>query len=120
MKRLLLILGTSVCAVATVGGCSSSAKAAAKKDVSVTACTASPTGGHPTATGRIVNHSSKASFYTIHVKFVDSAGNGVGDGVAAVKKVQPGASATWNATGSLSAKGTLTCELSSVTRTVSP
>src|SRR6266550_424850 len=91
------------CAIA-LAACSSSAKSAAKRDVTITACTSSPTGGHPTATGNIVNHSSKASLYTIHVKFTDSSGNGVGDGVAAVAKVDPGTTAKWHATGTLNAK----------------
>jgi hypothetical protein len=115
--------GVIACAIASVmalAACSSSAKSAAKKDVTITACTSSPTGGHPTATGNIVNHSSKASLYTIHVKFTDSSGNGVGDGVAAVAKVDPGTSATWHANGALNAKGPLTCKLSSVTRNAVP
>jgi hypothetical protein len=120
MRRLTRMLALSVCGLTALAGCSSSSKAAAKKDVSVTACTASPSGGHPTATGTIVNHSSKASLYTLHVKFKDSAGNGVGDGVAAVAKVQPSATANWHANGSLNAKGSLTCDLSSVTRTLAP
>lgn len=120
MKGIVRMVGVVGVAVALAAGCSSSAKAAAKKDVSVTACTASPTGGHPTATGKIVNHSSKASLYTIHVKFTDASGNGVGDGVAAVARVEPNATATWNATGTLSAKGKLTCDLASVTRTIAP
>jgi hypothetical protein len=117
---IVRVLGVTLVALALTAGCSSSAKAAAKKDVSITACTASPTGGHPTATGKILNHSSKASLYTIHVKFIDASGNGVGDGVAAVARVEPGATATWNATGTLNAKGKLTCELASVTRTIAP
>jgi hypothetical protein len=103
-------------------GCSSSGSAAAKKDVSITACKASPSpsGGHPTATGRIVNHSSKASLYTIHVKFKDASGNGAGDGVAAVARVDAAAQATWHATGTLNVKGAVTCALASVTRHLSP
>jgi hypothetical protein len=119
MRRLFLLLGASACAVAALAACSASGKTAAK-DVTITACTASPTGGHPTATGRIVNHSSKASLYTIHVKFKDSAGNSVGDGLAGVAKVDAGSTANWHANGSLSAKGPLKCALSSVVRTVSP
>jgi hypothetical protein len=117
MKALLLL--ASGCALAVMAGCSTSGSTAAK-DVTITACTASPTGGHPTATGKILNHSSKASLYTIHVKFTDSSGNGVGDGVAAVAKVDAGATATWHANGSLNAKGPLKCALASVTRNVSP
>ena len=119
MRRLILLAGASVCVAASLTGCSASGKTAAK-DVSITACTPSPTGGHPTATGRIVNHSSKSSAYAIHVKFTDSAGNGVGDGVAAVAKVDAGSTANWHANGSLNAKGPLKCAVSSVTRTVSP
>jgi hypothetical protein len=99
-----------------LAGCSSS-KAAATKDVKITACTADPNGGHPTASGEIVNHSSKSSLYTVHVKFYDASGNAVGDGIAAVAKVDPGTSATWRATGTLNARGPVTCKLSSVTRT---
>jgi hypothetical protein len=117
MKRLILV-GAAAMAVAVLGGCTSSKTAA--KDVTITACTASKTGGRPTASGRILNHSSKASFYTVHVKFTDSSGNGVGDGVAAVAKVDPGTTAKWHATGTLKAKGPLTCKLSSVTRNAAP
>jgi hypothetical protein len=111
--------GASACLLATLNGCAASGKTAAK-DVTITACTPSPTGGHPTAKGAIVNHSSKASAYAIHVKFTDSSGNGVGDGLAAVAKVDAGATANWHATGSLGAKGPVKCALSSVTRTESP
>ena len=118
--RQLTTLGLVLPAVATaIAGCSSSGSAAAK-DVSVTSCTASATGGHPTASGQIVNHSSKSSAYTIHVKFTDSAGNGVGDGVAAVANVAPASTATWHADGSLNAKGPLTCKLASLTRNAVP
>jgi hypothetical protein len=119
MRPLILLAGASACVVASLTGCSASGKTAAK-DVTITACTPSSTGGHPTATGRIVNHSSKSSLYTIHVKFTDSAGNGVGDGLAAVAKVDAGATANWHANGSLNAKGPVKCALSSVTRTISP
>jgi hypothetical protein len=54
------------------------------------------------------------------VKFTDSAGNGVGDGFAAVAKVDPGTTATWRANDALNAKGPVKCALSSVTRNVSP
>ena len=118
MKRLILLVGASAMVVAALGGCSSSK--AASKDVKITACKASPTGGHPTAEGQIQNHSSKASFYTVHVKFTDSSGNGVGDGVAAVAKVDPNATAKWDATGTLDAKGPVTCNISSVSRTAVP
>src|ERR1700681_3333008 len=76
---------------------------------------AEPDRCHPTASRRIVNHSSKSSLYTIHVKFTDSAGNGVGDGVAAVASVDPGTMAKWTAGGTVNAKGPVKCKLSSVT-----
>jgi hypothetical protein len=104
--------------LAALAGCSSTD--AAKRDVTITACKAGPGGGHPTAAGRVVNHSSKASFYTIHVKFRDNSGNGVGDGVSAVAKVDSGTAAKWDATGSLSAKGPVKCSLGSVTRNAVP
>jgi hypothetical protein len=119
MRPRILLAGASACVAASLASCSASGKTAAK-DVTITACTPSSTGGHPTATGRIVNHSSKSSLYTIHVKFTDSAGNGVGDGLAVVAKVDAGATANWHANGSLNAKGPVKCALSSVTRTISP
>jgi tripartite-type tricarboxylate transporter receptor subunit TctC len=117
VRPVTLLVG-SACVAVALAGCSTSATA--KKDVTITACTPGPAGGHPTATGRIVNHSSKSSVYTIHVKFTDSAGNGVGDGVAAVAKVDPGTTAKWHADGSFKSKGPLKCKLSSVTRNAVP
>jgi len=117
-KALPRVGSAAVCLLALCAGCSSSK--AAEKDVTITACKPSTSGGHPTADGRITNHSSKDSAYTIHVKFKDSSGNGAGDGFAAVAKVPAGSSATWHATGTVSAKGGVTCKLDSVTRNVSP
>ncbi len=105
-------------AVTYLAACSSSSSAAAK-DVTITSCTGSPSGAHPRASGQILNHSSKDSAYVIHVKFADSAGNGVGDGVAAVAKVAPLRTASWHADGVTSVKGPVTCKISGVTRTVS-
>jgi hypothetical protein len=119
MRPLTLLVVTSAFLAATLTGCSTSGSTAAK-DVTITACAAGPSGGHPTATGQILNHSSKSSLYTIHVKFTDSAGNGVGDGMAAVAKVDAGTTATWHANGTLNAKGPVKCKLSSVTRNLSP
>ena len=72
------------------------------------------------ATGQINNSSGKASTYVIHVKFIDAAGNGVGDGLATVAKVDAGGTATWRAVGTVSTHGPLTCPLASVTRRVAP
>ena len=96
--------------------CKASSSEAAK-DVTVTSCDADPSGGRPNATGQIMNHTSKASAYVIHISFVDSSGNKVTDGGSAVAKVDPGTSATWHAGGAADAKGPLTCKVAGVTRT---
>ncbi len=111
------ILFACACLVGAAAGCSSES---AKKDVTITACKADPGGGHPTASGRILNHSSKTSIYTIHVKFKDASGNGVGDGIAGVARVDPKETAKWDLTGSLNAKGPVKCSLSSVSRNAVP
>lgn len=98
--------------------CTSSKTAA--KDISVQHCTPDPGGGKPVASGQIDNHSSKASTYTIHVEFDDSSGNRITDGVAAVARVDSGATADWHATGLQDAKGPLKCKLGAVTRTEAP
>jgi hypothetical protein len=116
--KMLLLVGTSACLLAALTGCSSSKSA--KKDVTITACKPSPTGDHPSAAGTIVNHSSKSSAYTIHVKFKDPSGNSAGDGVSGVAKVDPNQSAKWTATSSLNHKGAVTCSLDSVTRNAVP
>ncbi len=118
ITRALVAVWVMVTVGALVAGCTSSKTAA--KDVTITSCKAGPTGGHPTAGGEIVNHSSKPSLYTIHVKFKDSSGNGVGDGVAAVAKVDPGTAAKWHATGALNAKGPVNCRLGAVGRGAVP
>jgi hypothetical protein len=118
MRRALTITTAALACLGLVAACSSSK--AATKDVTITACTADPGAGHPTASGTILNHSSKSSLYTIHVKFDDASGNAVGDGVAAVAKVDPGTTANWHLTGSLDAKGPVKCQLSSVTRNLAP
>ncbi len=86
----------------------------------MTACTPGVNGEHPKASGTIVNHSHDPSVYTIHVKFKDSSGNDVGDGVAVVAKVDPGTSAVWHATSTLGAKGPVSCTISSVSRHAVP
>src|SRR5579862_1663280 len=106
MRSVIVSAAASALAVSALVGCAASSATAAK-DVTITACTASPSGGHPTASGQILNHSSKASAYTIHVKFKDSAGNSVGDGVAGLAKVGAGSTASWHAEGTFSAKGPL-------------
>ena len=119
MRPRLLAAMIALSIPALVGACSK-AGSSAINDVSVEACTADPSGGIPVATGKIKNSTGKASAYVIHVKFVDSSGNGVGDGVATLASVEAHGTATWRAVGTLSARGPLTCPLSSVTRTVAP
>jgi len=119
MRTRLIASGVAIVVVAMVGGCTKAGSSAAK-DVTITACTADPSGGKPVARGEIHNTSSEASTYAIHVKFVDSAGNGVGDGAAVVGKVDASGTANWDATGTQSANGPLTCSLDSVTRTAAP
>jgi len=119
MKHRLIATAATIVVVPMIGGCTKAGSSAAK-DVTVTACTADPSGGKPVAGGEIHNTSSEASTYVIHVKFTDAAGNGVGDGVATVAKVDAKGTATWKATGTQSARGPLTCPLASVTRAAAP
>jgi hypothetical protein len=99
-------------------GCTSSKSA--EKDVALTNCVASPTGGRPTAVGAIVNHTSKASTYLVDVNFIDLSGNKVSAGAATVGKVEAGATATFHVDGLTDAKGPLSCKIGNVTRTIAP
>jgi len=92
----------------------------AKKDVAVKTCTPDPGGGKPTASGQIVNHSSKGSNYVIRLRFNDAEGNNVSEGVATVRDVEAGQTADWQLTGARSADGPVTCELRGVSRTHVP
>jgi hypothetical protein len=105
-----------VAGAALLVGASCTSSKAARNDVTITSCRADPGGGRPTASGTILNHSSKTSRYTIHVKFYDSSGNAVGDGLSAVASVDADQTAKWDTTGTLNAKGPVTCKLESVTR----
>jgi hypothetical protein len=92
----------------------------AKDDVTVGTCEADQGGGDPSASGQIVNDSSKTSNYVIRLRFNDAQGNGVSEGVAAVDDVEAGATAEWELTGTRSAEGPLTCEVTDVSRTHLP
>jgi hypothetical protein len=92
----------------------------AKDDVAVATCEADPSGGDPSASGQIVNDSSKTSNYVIRLRFNDAQGNGVSEGVVAVDDVEAGATARWELTGTRSARGPLTCEITDVSRTHLP
>jgi hypothetical protein len=113
------MMAVVACMIALAGASACSSSDAASKDVAVTSCSPSASGGHPTVTGTITNHSRKDSAYLIHVRFMDASGNRVGDGVASVAKVAPLATATWRADDVISAKGPVTCKVASVARTVS-
>jgi hypothetical protein len=112
----LAVIGLVVLAVVLVTRTSDDAK----DDVTVSACNADPEGGDPTASGQIVNDSSKTSNYVIRLRFNDAQGNGVSEGVVAVDDVDSGATAQWELTGTRSAQGPLTCEVTDVSRTHLP
>jgi hypothetical protein len=109
----------SVCVGLLVAGCAASSETAAK-DVRITSCKGSPTGDRPEAAGTIRNNSSKDSGYTIHVRFKDASGNRVGEGVAVVREVDADGTAKWDVTGTVNAKGKVTCELGNVARAAVP
>jgi hypothetical protein len=92
----------------------------AANDVAVKACNADPAGGEPTASGEIVNHSSKTSNYAITIEFNDPQGNQVSEGATAVNDVEAGDLATWKLTGVREAKGPVGCDISNVSRTHVP
>jgi hypothetical protein len=102
--------------VLVVNGTSSKS---AQKDVTVTKCGPGD-GGKPTATGRILNHSSQTSNYVIRLSFSDAQGNTVSEGVAPVKSVGAGETATWDLTGARDANGPLRCAITGVSRTHLP
>jgi len=93
---------------------------AAKGDVTVQTCNADPAGDKPTASGQILNHSTKTSNYIIRLKFTDAQGNQVAEGVNGVKSVAPGATATWTLEGDRDAKGPVQCKVTGVSRTHLP
>jgi hypothetical protein len=112
-KRSLAALAVGAC-LAFGASCSESKDA--RKDVKITSCEADRGGGKPEVSGTIVNRSSKTSRYAVHVKFYDSSGNAVGDGISTVASVDPDETAKWDATGTVNAKGPVTCKLDDVTR----
>jgi hypothetical protein len=112
-RRVAALIVAGACTLAGAG-CTESKSA--RKDVTITSCKADPGGGRPSATGTIVNHSSKTSRYAVHVKFYDTSGNAVGDGLSTVASVDPDETAKWDTKGSLNAKGPVTCKLDDVTR----
>jgi flagellar basal body-associated protein FliL len=117
VSLLVLVIIVALVLVLAFKGTSSKS---AKKDVTVTACGADSGGGKPTASGTILNHSSKASNYVIQITFTDPQGNTVSEGVAAVKDVAADETATWNLTGPRDTNGAVKCEITDVSRTHLP
>ncbi len=122
MQGILRLTATAALGGLALLGCSDDGGSSDDEtdDVKVASCTASPGGDKPVAQGTIANGTSKASGYTFQVKFLDPAGNEVSQATNGVGKVEPGATATWTAQGSTSAKGQLTCKVENVTRTALP
>ena len=115
--RLLPLTLTAALGASILTGCGAGSSDPEADDVSVTTCAADPAGGKPKAEGSIANSTTKPSGYTLRVRFLDPAGNEVSQGNTGVARVEAGATATWRLEGSLSAKGTLTCQVDQVTRT---
>jgi hypothetical protein len=114
----LLVLAVIV-AVVLVVVIKATSSESAKKDVTVTTCR-SVDGGKPTASGRILNHSSKTSNYVIRLKFTDADGNTLSEGVAPVDSVGADETATWELTGARDVNGEVRCEITGVSRTHVP
>jgi hypothetical protein len=114
------IVIAAVIVVAIVVLATNDSSSSATKDVTVQACDAGSGGDKPTASGQIVNHTSKASNYVIRLEFTDPQGNQVSEGVTAVNDVEAGATAAWELTGVRTAKGSIKCDLTGVSRTHIP
>ena len=117
------LIGIAIVAAVTVGAVvvfRNDSGPSARADVAIQACQPDPAGGKPSASGTIVNGSSKTSNYVIRLKFKDTQGNQVSNGLTAVKSVQPGANATWRLLGSRKANGPVQCEVTGVSRTHLP
>jgi hypothetical protein len=96
----------------------STSSSATRKDVTLGSCRTGD--DRPTASGTLLNHSSKTSNYVIRVKFSDPQGNTVAEGAAPVTGVGPRDAARWTLTGDRHADGPVTCDIASVSRTVAP
>jgi hypothetical protein len=113
----LLVVAAVIIAVVVVFAKSDNS---AKRDVTVQACNPDVNGAKPTASGQIVNHSSKTSNYVVRLKFTDAQGNQVAEGVNGVKAVAPGATASWTLKGDRAANGPVKCIVTGVSRTHIP
>lgn len=113
---LLLAVIVAVVLVLMIKGTSSKSAA---KDVTVTTCLSADS-GRPKASGKILNHSSKTSNYVVRLKFTDTQGNTVSEGLAPVQSVDADKTATWELTGDRGVKGSVQCEITGVSRTHVP
>ncbi|MFN2607716.1 MAG: FxLYD domain-containing protein [Acidimicrobiales bacterium] len=115
MSRRWSSLAATALTAAALFGCGTSKSTT---DATVSACTADPGGGRPTAEGQVVNTSSKTSSFFLRIGFYDASGNKVTDGVDQVGSIDPGKGGPWHATGVQDAKGPLTCKVVTLRRTV--
>jgi hypothetical protein len=82
-------------------------------------CSTDATAGTATASGTVQNHSTHPSSYLITVSF-SRDGTEVGSGVEGVVHVATGATAPWQATGSVTGSGDVSCKVTAILRTDNP
>ena len=104
--------------LAALAACSGAAKSVTS-DATVTACTPGD-GDRPSASGDIVNRSSKRSSFAVEVSFYDTSGNRVAEGADTVNGVEPGATGRWRAVATANAKGPINCKVKTVRRIRTP
>ena len=112
-RRMFALLAV-VALAGVLTGCGTSKST---EDAKVTACVADPGGEKPTAAGTVLNSSSETSTFVLRIAFYDSSDNRVSDAVVNVGDVEPAAVGEWQTTGVASAKGPLTCKVTSLNRT---
>ncbi|MEU0631072.1 FxLYD domain-containing protein [Streptomyces sp. NPDC005989] len=89
-------------------------------DVKVTGCTVNSSTTWPAADVEIVNHSEEKSNYIVSVEFVNSAGDRLGEGMAATNNLAPGQKSVQKAQGLDATSGKVTCKVTDVSRYPSP
>ncbi|MEA2704546.1 MAG: hypothetical protein QOJ69_63 [Actinomycetota bacterium] len=114
MSRRILTLLAVVAVAGAIAGCGTSKST---DDAKVTTCVADPGGGQPTATGTVLNSSSETSTFVLKIGFYDTSDNRVSDAVVNVGDVEANQTGQWQTTGLTSAKGPLTCKVTSLNRT---
>ncbi len=116
---LVLLLFAVIVAAALVLVVKGTSSKSAMKDVTVTTCRGAAS-SKPTATGQILNHSSKTSTYVVRLKFTDTQGNTLSEGIAPVKSVAAKQTARWDLTGDRQVNGAVQCKITGVSRTHLP